>query len=137
MCGAAGSMFATLRFRTRSSSRTAPNATRIAATVNATLEAVEHRVRALERARGVAELAELVRRLVRGERREHRQPERPADLLRRVEEARRQSGVLLADVGRRDQRDRDEEQAHADRLRDHRRQHVAQVRVVDEIFENR
>ena len=77
------------------------------------------------------EVGEHAGRLVRRERREHREPERAADLLRRVEQARGQPGVLVADVRRGDQRDRDEGQAHADRLRDDAGQDVAQVRAVD------
>ena len=68
-----------------------------------------------------AEVGEHAGRLVGRERRQHREAERAADLLRGVEQAGREPGVLVADVRRRDQRDRHEEQAHADRLRDDRR----------------
>ena len=53
--------------------------------------------------------------LVRRERREQREPERAADLLRGVEQARREPGVVDGDAARRDQRHRHERQAHPDR----------------------
>ena len=71
-----------------------------------------HERRALLRA-----VRERVRRPVVGERREHREPERAAHLLRGVEHARGEPGVLLGDVRGRDQGQGHEGQAHADRQR--------------------
>ena len=58
----------------------------------------------------------------RGERREDREAERAADLLRRVEEPGREAGVLRRHVRRREQRHRHELEPHADRDDHHGRE---------------
>ncbi len=69
-------------------------------------------------------------RPARRERRQDGEAERAADLLRRVEQARRETLVGVLETGRRDQRERHEDRAHPERRQDDRRQHVRQVRAV-------
>ena len=94
------------------------------------MEAGDERLRLVSLRRRVAERRELVRRPARRERREEREAERAADLLRRVEEAGREPRVVGGDAARRDQRDRDEDEPHADGREEDPREQVGQVRAV-------
>ena len=95
-----------------------------------TARAGEGVVEAVDERRRVAR-ARRRRRPAGGDRREHGEAERAADLLRRVEEAGGEALVLVLEAGRRDQRQRHEDGAHPERREEHRGQHVRQVGAVD------
>jgi hypothetical protein len=69
--------------------------------------------------------------LLVAERREHREAKRAADLLRGVEEPRREPLVLVVEPGRRDQRERHEHRTHPEGREQDRGQHVHEIGAVD------
>ena len=70
-------------------------------------------------------------RLARCDRREDREAECAADLLRRIEEAGCESLVFVLEARRGDERERHEDRAHPERGKHERGQEVGEVRPVD------
>ncbi len=120
---ASASIRATCRCRSSAVITTSAASMKMAPAGEGPVEAGDERLRVL----GAAE-----RRGVAGrDRREDREPERTADLLRGVEQPRGEALVLVLEPGRRDQRQRHEDGAHAERGEDERGQDVGEVGAVD------
>ena len=95
------------------------------------MEPGDERCRTLRDVWCMTELRQRVRRRVRRERGQHRQAKCSAELLRRVEQSRGESRIARLDIGRRDQRDGDERETHADGHRHQAGEQVAQIRAGD------